>query len=170
MLNKIKNLILKIKSIFIKPKLQPMGSTIIPNATIIKTDDETNPLDVDLLKGNIKNTKKLRQYTKSLVTVLTTFACMWITLSYILSAYALIKYQISQPLSDLSQQVCITILGVVISYCLKAFIETYCEKKNEIELNNENNNQIINSSNDDYSTVTNDNIDNADTDDNDSVG
>lgn len=50
MLNKIKNLILKIKSIFIKPKLQPMGSTIIPNATIIKTDDETNPLDVDLLK------------------------------------------------------------------------------------------------------------------------
>jgi len=170
MLNKIKNLILKIKSIFIKPKLQPMGSTIIPNATIIKTDDETNPLDVDLLKGNIKNTKKLRQYTKSLVTVLTTFACMWITLSYILSAYALIKYQISQPLSDLSQQVCITILGVVISYCLKAFIETYCEKKNEIELNNENNNQIINNSNDDYSTVTNDNLDNADTDDNDSVG
>ena len=170
MLNKIKNLILKIKSIFIKPKLQPMGSTIIPNATIIKTDDETNPLDVDLLKGNIKNTKKLRQYTKSLVTVLTTFACMWITLSYILSAYALIKYQISQPLSDLSQQVCITILGVVISYCLKAFIETYCEKKNEIELNNENNNQIINNSNDDYSTVTNDNFASADTDDNDSVG
>lgn len=170
MLNKIKNLILKIKSIFIKPKLQPMGSTIIPNATIIKTDDETNPLDVDLLKGNIKNTKKLRQYTKSLVTVLTAFACMWITLSYILSAYALIKYQISQPLSDLSQQVCITILGVVISYCLKAFIETYCEKKNEIELNNENNNQIINNSNDDYSTVTNDNLDSADTDDNDSVG
>lgn len=170
MLNKIKNLILKIKSIFIKPKLQPMGSTIIPNATIIKTDDETNPLDVDLLKGNIKNTKKLRQYTKSLVTVLTTFACMWITLSYILSAYALIKYQISQPLSDLSQQVCITILGVVISYCLKAFIETYCEKKNEIELNNENNNQIINNSNDDYSTVTNDNLDSADMDDNDSVG
>lgn len=170
MLNKIKNLILKIKSIFIKPKLQPMGSTIIPNATIIKTDDETNPLDVDLLKGNIKNTKKLRQYTKSLVTVLTTFACMWITLSYILSAYALIKYQISQPLSDLSQQVCITILGVVISYCLKAFIETYCEKKNEIELNNENNNQIINNSNDDYSTITNDNLASADTDDNDSVG
>ena len=170
MLNKIKNLILKIKSIFIKPKLQPMGSTIIPNATIIKTDDETNPLDVDLLKGNIKNTKKLRQYTKSLVTVLTTFACMWITLSYILSAYGLIKYQISQPLSDLSQQVCITILGVVISYCLKAFIETYCEKKNEIELNNENNNQIINNSNDDYSTVTNDNLDSADMDENDSVG
>lgn len=170
MLNKIKNLILKIKSIFIKPKLQPMGSTIIPNATIIKTDDETNPLDVDLLKGNIKNTKKLRQYTKSLVTVLTTFACMWITLSYILSAYALTKYQISQPLSDLSQQVCITILGVVISYCLKAFIETYCEKKNEIELNNENNNQIINNSNDDYSTVTNNNLDSVDTDNNDSVG
>lgn len=170
MLNKIKNLILKIKSIFIKPKLQPMGSTIIPNATIIKTDDETNPLDVDLLKGNIKNTKKLRQYTKSLVTALTIFACMWITLSYILSAYALIKYQISQPLSDLSQQVCITILGVVISYCLKAFIETYCEKKNEIELNNENNNQIINNSNDDYSTVTNDNLDSADMDENDSVG
>ena len=43
-------------------------------------------------------------------------------------------------------------------------------KKNEIELNNENNNQIINNSNDDYSTVTNDNLDSADTDDNDSVG
>lgn len=159
-----------IKSVFKHKKPQPMGTTIIHNATVIQTDDETNPLDVDLLKGNIKNTKKLRQYTKSLVTVLTTFACIWITLSYILSAYALIKYQISQPLSDLSQQVCITILGVVISYCLKAFIETYCEKKNEIELNNENNNQIINNSNDDYSTVTNDNLDSADTDDNDSVG
>ena len=161
-----------IKSIF-KHKQVPMGTTIIPNATIIQTDNETNPLDVDLLKGNVKNTKKLRQYTKSLVTVLTTFACIWITLSYGLSAYALIKYQISQPLSDLSQQVCITILGVVISYCLKAFIETYCEKKNEIELNNNNNNnnnQIINGSNDDYSTVTNDNLDSADTDDNDSVG
>ena len=49
-----------IKSIF-KHKQVPMGTTIIPNATVIQTDDETNPLDVDLLKGNIKNTKKLRQ-------------------------------------------------------------------------------------------------------------
>ena len=43
-------------------------------------------------------------------------------------------------------------------------------KKALSELNNENNNQIINNSNDDYSTVTNDNLDSADTDDNDSVG
>lgn len=86
------------------------------------------------LWNKIKNlfkhkTKTKTQYTKLVVTALTIMACIWITTSYVFAGYSLIVYGITEPLSELSQQVCITILGVVIAYCTKAYWENYSEAK-----------------------------------------
>lgn len=105
-------------------KAKPMGTAII-------VEKDTNPLDVDLVDDNIKtkDKKKLRQFTKILVTGLTIMACIWITISYIYAGVALFLYGIVDPLMDLSKQVCVTVIGVTISYCLKAFFETFAEAK-----------------------------------------
>lgn len=105
-------------------KAKPMGTAII-------VEKDTNPLDVDLVDDNIKtkDKKKLRQFTKILVTGLTIMACIWITISYIYAGVALFLYGIVDPLMDLSKQVCVTVIGVTVSYCLKAFFETFAEAK-----------------------------------------
>lgn len=105
-------------------KAKPMGATII-------VEKDTNPLDVDLVDNNLntKDKKKLRQFTKILVTGLTIMACVWITISYIYAGVALFLYGIVDPLMDLSKQVCVTVIGVTISYCLKAFFESFAEAK-----------------------------------------
>jgi hypothetical protein len=107
---------------FRKPK--PMGTAIF-------VKKETNPLDVDLVDDNLntKDKKQLRQYTKCLVTALTVMACIWITISYIYAGIGLFLYGNPEVLIELSKQVCVTILGVTISYCLKAYMETYSEAK-----------------------------------------
>jgi len=101
-----------------------MGTTII-------VGNETSPLDVDLVDDNLntKDKKKLRQYTKVLVTALTIMACIWITISYIYAGIGLFLYGNPEVLIELSKQVCVTILGVTISYCTKAFFESYAEAK-----------------------------------------
>lgn len=131
MLNKIKNLILKIKSIFIKPKLQPMGSTIIPNATIIKTDDETNPLDVDLVDDNISNKdkKELRTFTKKWVDRILTISLFDIQLCFVLAFMG--KENIAESLGI---AMATEIVGTIAGYYAKSFFETYSEKKNDIEM------------------------------------
>ena len=90
----------------------------------------TNVLDVDLLNDNISKSdnKKVRQYTKKLITALTIFACIWISWSYILASIALCIYGNPEPLSTLSEKVCEVIIGAVIAYCLKAFFESFAEK------------------------------------------
>lgn len=105
-------------------KTKPMGTAII-----IKKD--TNPLDVDLVDDNLntKDKKKLRQYTKRLVTALTIMACIWITISYVYAGIGLFLFGNSEVLIELSKQVCVTILGVTISYCIKAYMESYSEAK-----------------------------------------
>lgn len=105
-------------------KNKPMGTAII-------VEKDTNPLDVDLVDDNIntKDKKKLRQYTKRLVTALTIMACIWITISYIYAGIGLFLFGNAEVLIELSKQVCVTILGVTISYCIKAYMESYSEAK-----------------------------------------
>ena len=99
--------------------------------TAIIVEKDTNPLDVDLVDDNLntKDKKKLRQYTKCLVTALTIMACIWITVSYIYAGIGLFLYGNPEVLIELSKQVCVTILGVTISYCIKAYMESYSEAK-----------------------------------------
>ncbi len=105
-------------------KNKPMGATVI-------VEKDTNPLDVDLVDDNLntKDKKKLRQYTKCLVTALTIMACIWITISYVYAGIGLFLFGNSEVLIELSKQVCVTILGVTISYCIKAYMESYSEAK-----------------------------------------
>lgn len=105
-------------------KTKSMGTAII-------VEKDTTPLDVDLIDNNLntKDKKKLRQYTKCLVTALTIMACVWITISYIYAGIGLFLYGNSEVLIELSKQVCVTILGVTISYCIKAYMESYSEAK-----------------------------------------
>ncbi len=105
-------------------KEKPMGTAIV-------IEKDTNPLDVNLVDDNLntKDKKKLRQYTKCLVTALTIMACIWITISYIYAGIGLFLYSNPEVLIELSKQVCVTILGVTISYCIKAYMESFSEAK-----------------------------------------
>jgi len=105
-------------------KEKPMGTAIV-------IEKDTNPLDVNLVDDNLntKDKKKLRQYTKCLVTALTIMACIWITISYIYAGIGLFLYGNPEVLIELSKQVCVTILGVTISYCIKAYMESFSEAK-----------------------------------------
>ena len=76
---------------------------------------------------------KIRQYTKTLVTALTVMACIWISTSYVYAGACLFMYGSTEYLSELSQQVCITILGTVIVYAFKSFFETFSERKQDLE-------------------------------------
>ena len=138
-MKKVKQFFKNFISLRKKRKQQKVGTTFI-------IDDRTSVLDVDLLdkQTSPKGKKKVQQYTKILVSGLSIAAVIWITYSYVLATIALFTYQNANPLSDLSQQVCITILGVVISYCLKAFFETYAQAKHELEVDKFNS-EILNS-------------------------
>lgn len=46
--------------------------------------------------------------------------------------YALMAYATTDLLSDLSEQVCITLLGMSLGYFCKAYLETYSQKKHEL--------------------------------------
>ena len=111
-------------------KQQPMG------LSYIDARQETNVLDVDLIDDNAseKDKKKVRQYTKCLVTALTIMACVWISMSYVLSTVALVMYGNAEPLSSLSEKVCEVIVGVVIAYSLKAYLESYSSAKHDLEI------------------------------------
>lgn len=139
----IKKIITFIKIFYQKRKLrkqnkkQPMKSSFInPNATVINVGGETSVLDVDLVDDNVndKDKKKVRQYTKSLVTALTVMACVWISSSYILATIALIMYGNAEPLSSLSEKVCEVIIGVVIAYAFKSYLESYSSAKHDLDV------------------------------------
>ena len=139
----IKKIITFIKIFYQKRKLrkqnkkQPMKSSFInPNATVINVGGETSVLDVDLVDDNVndKDKKKVRQYTKSLVTALTIMACVWISSSYILATIALIMYGNAEPLSSLSEKVCEVIIGVVIAYAFKSYLESYSSAKHDLDV------------------------------------
>lgn len=113
-----------------KQKSQPMGMNYIDLRR------ETNPLDVDLLDDNTsqKEKKKVRQYTKILVTALTVMACIWISTSYLLSTIALVMYGNTEPLSSLSEKVCEVIIGVVIAYAFKSYLESYSSARHDLDV------------------------------------
>ena len=149
----IKKIITFIKIFYQKRKLrkqnkkQPMKSSFInPNATVINVGGETSVLDVDLVDDNVndKDKKKVRQYTKKIVDILTIMGCIWITWSYVLSTIAVIRFQDVQVLSSLSEEVCRTILGIVVSYCMKSFFESYAKGKNELKEKELNQHEEIN--------------------------
>lgn len=75
---------------------------------------------------------KHRQYTKTFVTTITVFAIIWISISYAMGIYALFAYATTDLLSELSQQICITLLGMSLGYFCKAYLETYAEQKNKL--------------------------------------
>ena len=139
----IKKIITFIRIFYQKRKLrkqnkkQSMGSSFInPNATVINVGGETSVLDVDLVDDNVndKDKKKVRQYTKSLVTALTVMACVWISSSYILATIALVMYGNAEPLSSLSEKVCEVIIGVVIAYSFKSYLESYSSAKHDLDV------------------------------------
>lgn len=76
--------------------------------------------------------KKVRQYTKTFVTIITVVSIIWISISYAMGIYALMAYATTDLLSDLSEQVCITLLGMSLGYFCKAYLETYSQKKHEL--------------------------------------
>ena len=79
-----------------------------------------------------KKKKTFRQYTKTLITAIAVIAITWISISYAMGIYALLAYASADLLEELSKQVCITLLGAILGYLLKAFAETYSEKKNDL--------------------------------------
>lgn len=132
----IKKIWNKIKNLFHK-KSKPVGATrVVPNAAVIHIDDKTDVLDVDLVDDDAskKDKKKVRQYTKSLVTALTIMACIWISTSYILATVALVMYGNAEPLSSLSEKVCEVIIGVVIAYAFKSYLESYSSAKHDLNV------------------------------------
>lgn len=77
-------------------------------------------------------------FTKKWVGRLLWFGVAWITASYILAFMG--KEQIAETLSS---NVITVVIATILGYLLKAFFETYCEKRNELkkELNIKNNNE-----------------------------
>lgn len=120
---------------FFKRKKKPVSSTFIPHGGIIINDrpDYNVPDKVLGDTSSEESKKKVQTYTKKFVTAITVAAIMWISASYVFAGYALFAYAETQPLSDLSQQVCITLLGMSLGYFLKAWGETFAEKKNELD-------------------------------------
>ena len=107
-----------------KQKSQPVGMNYVD------LRKETNVLDVDLIgKGSSEELmKKVRQFTKVIITTFTIASILWITWSYFLATYAMIVLANVEPMSSLSEKVCDVISKYILVYCLKAFFETFAEK------------------------------------------
>ena len=104
--------------------IQPIHSDV----TVV--NDETNVLDVDLIDKNTseKNKKIIRQYSKKVITIILSAAIIWVTWNYVLATYALITYQASEPMVELSKEICTAIIATVVAYFAKAFLESFAEK------------------------------------------
>lgn len=112
-------------------KQKPMGSTIL----IDKKDFQSDLLSSELLNNvSDKNKKKVRQYSKILMTIIVILGGCWITFSYYLAWYALKTYQNTETLESLSKQVCLTLLGTALGYFCKSYFESYSESKHELDM------------------------------------
>lgn len=76
---------------------------------------------------------KFETYTKRLVFIVVLVCLIDLQLSYILAFLG--KDQIAESLST---QICITILGTVITYLIRAYFDTKAEKKNDKDNNDSN--------------------------------
>lgn len=66
---------------------------------------------------------KKKTFTKVIMSVILALAAIWITWSYILATISLFLYGNADPQTTLSEEVCRTIMGVIIGYCVKALAE-----------------------------------------------
>lgn len=129
----------RIKQLNMKPmenvKPPVMGATsIVPSGTVINVDGGKSVLDVDLIsdKLNHEEKKKLRQTTKTFMWTLVIASLVWISWSYVLATISLILLQNPEPLSELSKEVCTVVLGSIIGYMCKSFVETFAQKTSEL--------------------------------------
>lgn len=91
------------------------------------------------------NDKYIQTFTKIWVSRLLWFGCIWITWSYMLATLG--KTDIAESLSQTVAQV---IIATTLGYLIKAFFETYSEKRNELkerDLNSAKENDNINNEN-----------------------
>ena len=160
-LKRIKKLELKKNIIESMPSLnQPiLGTNIVPNGTVININNDKSILNTDLISDKLNNEekKRLRQTTKTFMWTLVVASLIWISWSYVLATISLILLQNPEPLSELSREVCTVILGSVIGYMCKSFIETFAQKTSEMlerhwHENNQNNyiSTELNSQNNDF--------------------
>jgi hypothetical protein len=74
-----------------------------------------------------KNDNQIHTFTKKWVSRLLWFGCIWISWSYVLASFD--RVSIAEALSETVAKV---IIATILGYLLKAFFETYSEKKNEL--------------------------------------
>lgn len=86
-----------------------------------------------MAKAKKDEKKQFMQFTKKYVIIVSLFAFIWVTWSYILGTYAMTKFGNSELLLTLSAEVIRSIIFVTIGYMSKSFVETYCEKKMELD-------------------------------------
>lgn len=75
-------------------------------------------------------------FTKRWVSRVILFACIWVTLPYVLGAlsgYLNISPYVIKYLVSLSNNVCKLIIGVMVTYMIKSFSETFAEEKNKLK-------------------------------------
>lgn len=125
-----------------KVNSNPMGSTIIVDN---RDDFNSDLLDAELIDKNTeeKDKKKIRQYTKVLITAITLMSCIWISCSYVMAFYSLVELQDTQTMSELSRQVLICVLSTSLGYMLKSYFETFSQAKHELDVMNFNSNTYI---------------------------
>ena len=86
-----------------------------------------------------KNKKKrfnMKTFTKTWITRLLIILCIWVTWTYVLTTFAVIKgfdTNVIQALSELSQKALEVILGTILGYMCKSFWETYKQEKTKLE-------------------------------------
>lgn len=113
-----------------KQKSQPMGMNYIDFRK------ETNVLDVDLIDKNVseKDKKKLRQYSKMIVTFFCVMSAIWVSFSYIFAGYALVVYGNVEVLQDLSKEICVTLIAIFCSYFAKSYLESFSSAKHDLDV------------------------------------
>lgn len=107
-----------------------------------KQEELDNKLKNNNQKYSFKNKlsrMKFETYTKRLVFIVVLVCLIDLQLSYILAFLG--KDQIAESLST---QICITILGTVITYLIRAYFDTKAEKKNDKENKDNDIKSIIN--------------------------
>ena len=123
------NFIKKIKLFFENFKQKRKQGKVKKLELKIQKLSNNQPMD-----SSCADNKKIKQYSKCLVTALTIAACLWISMSYLLSTVALIMFGNAEPLSSLSEKVCEVIIGVVIAYSCKSFSESFAEAKHDLDV------------------------------------
>ena len=77
---------------------------------------------------NKKSKINVQSFTKKWTNRLLWFGCLWITWSYVLASLG--KLDIAESLSSTVVNV---VIGVAVTYMIRAFFDTFAEKKQELK-------------------------------------